>query len=163
MRVNHAGEHGAVSIYTGQLFVARFLATPLVAELTMFRSHEQQHRAIFARELERRGLAHCKSYQLCALGGFALGIMTGLLGARAISVTTVAVEKVVLRHLQMQLSELGNHDPHASTAISAILAEEQLHHDQARRHLDSGNLLSAMLTALVSTATESVIWLGMRI
>lgn len=98
MKVNHAGEHGAISIYTGQIFMARFTARPLLPELRAFRADEEKHRAIFYKELERRGLKRCKSYWLCAVGGYALGAATGLLGAHAISVTTVAVERTVLRH-----------------------------------------------------------------
>lgn len=162
MKVNHAGEHGAISIYTGQIFMARLTASSLVPELRAFRLDEEKHRAIFYQELQRRGLQRCKSYWLCAAGGYALGLATGLLGARAISLTTVAVERTVLRHLRRQTVLLAD-DVEAVAAISAILAEEQAHHDLAAQHAPMRAGWGRMLDAAVSGMTESVIWLGMRL
>src|ERR1051325_5248198 len=93
LKVNHAGEHGAINIYTGQMLVARLTAPSMLAELAHFKSHEQRHLAIFQAELQRRGLPRCRSYALCGIGGFALGVLTGWFGAGAIAATTVAVER----------------------------------------------------------------------
>lgn len=162
LKVNHAGEQGAVSIYSGQIFMARFTAKFLVPELLTFRAHEEKHRAIFYNELRRRGLKRCKSYWLCAAGGYVLGIGTGLFGANAISLTTVAVERTVLRHLRHQ-TELLADDADAISAISSILSEEQEHHDAGENHNRTPGVFGRMLSSAVSGATESVIWLGMRI
>lgn len=162
MQVNHAGEHGAVSIYAGQIFMARFTARSLLPELLAFKADEETHRTIFYIELERRGLSRCKSYWLCAAGGYALGIGTGLFGAHAISLTTVAVERTVLRHLRHQ-TELLAGDVEAVSAISGILNDEQEHHDAAASHNRTTGIFGRMLSSAVSGATESVIWLGMRL
>jgi len=162
LKVNHAGEHGAVHIYAGQILVARLTAPSLVEELRVFKSHEERHRSIFAAELARRGVPRCKSYFLCAIGGFALGVITGTLGKSAISATTVAVERVVLRHLTHQLNSLGP-DLQAKKAISAILAEEQEHHDRSAHHAGAGRFWPSVLGPIVGASTESVIWLGMRL
>jgi ubiquinone biosynthesis monooxygenase Coq7 len=163
LKVDHAGEHGAVCIYTGQLHAARFTAPTLVDELVHFRADEQRHRAIFGAELHRRGQRRCRSYWLCGLGGYVLGLITGLLGQVAIAATTVAVERVVLRHLQHQLEVLQGVDTAAIRAIAAIVEEEQQHHDGSRRHLPAGSLWVKTMTPVVSAATETVIWLGMRL
>ena len=163
LKVDHAGEFGAISIYTGQILMAKLFARDLVAELIEFRSHERGHRAIFGAELERRGRPRCRSYWLCGLGGLILGLTTGLLGRKAISATTVAVESVVLRHLERQLVELRGIDDAAVVAISAIVAEERLHHDQAASHVAESSFWSRLLNPVVSSATEAVIWMGMRI
>lgn len=110
IKVDHAGEHGAICIYTGQILMARLTAPAMVAELREFRSHEQRHRALFAAELQRRGRRRCRSYWLCGVGGFVLGAVTGLLGRSAIAATTVAVEHVVPRHLMHQIDVLKDHD-----------------------------------------------------
>jgi 3-demethoxyubiquinol 3-hydroxylase len=162
LKVNHAGEHGAVHIYAGQILVGRLTAPALVDELRTFQQHEERHRSIFAEELRRRGTAKCRSYWLCAAGGFLLGVVTGLFGRRAIAATTVAVEHVVLRHLSHQLATLGP-DLMAKKAISAILAEEQEHHDRSAHHAGSGQFWPRLLGPVVAASTESVIWLGMRL
>ena len=163
MKVNHAGEHGAVNIYAGQIAAARLRARILLPELGEFKAHEERHRTIFAGELKRRGLPRCRSYWLCGAGGYVPGFLTGLMGVRSIATATVAVERVVLRHLRQQLVDIGATDPDATAAISAILSEEQHHHDQAASHTRNAGLIARMIGSVISAATESVIWIGMRI
>ena len=163
LKVNHAGEHGAINIYSGQIVMARFTARAMVDELQEFRLHEQRHRTIFEAELQRRGRRRCRSYWLCGIGGFVLGIVTGLCGRHAIAATTVAVERVVLRHLEHQVVVLGGSDPSAVAAIEAIVQDEQLHHDQSASHVHADGLWYKVLSPIVSASTEAVIWLGMRL
>lgn len=164
LKVNHAGENGAIHIYAGQIITARLTAPALVAELREFKSHEERHRAIFAVELQRRGVRRCRSFLLCGAGGFLLGLITGLFGRSAIAATTVAVERVVLGHLQHQLRTLAGQDDAAVAAIGLIVQEEQAHHDQSAAHLAAaGRLWPRLLTPIVAASTESVIWLGMRL
>ncbi|WP_198651584.1 demethoxyubiquinone hydroxylase family protein [Dyella sp. C11] len=163
MKVDHAGEFGAICIYTGQIWMARFRAPGLILELMEFRSHERRHRAIFGAELERRGQRRCRSYFLCGAGGLLLGLITGLLGRSAIAATTVAVESVVLSHLEQQLECLRDVDPEAASAISAIVQEEKEHHDRSAAHVVATNFWYRTLRPVVAAGTESVIWLGMRL
>ena len=85
LKVNHAGEHGAVNIYRGQRLACFWRDAGLKRELEEFRAHEERHRAIFAAELERRGLRRCRSYGLCGLGGLMLGLVTGICGRASIA------------------------------------------------------------------------------
>jgi ubiquinone biosynthesis monooxygenase Coq7 len=163
IKVNHAGEHGAICIYAGQIHAARLTAPSMVTELLEFRSHEQRHRAIFEAELQQRGRSRCRSYWLCGIGGYVLGLVTGVCGAGAIAATTVAVERVVLLRLQRQLAELRHSDAAAVSAISAIVAEEQQHHDRSAAVAPRGGVWSKVLGPVVSASTEAVIWLGMRL
>ena len=163
LKVNHAGENGAVHIYMAQAMVARLTASSLRSELLEFKLHEEGHRAIFWAELQRRGRTKCRSYFLCGLGGFVLGFVTALMGRSAISATTVAVERVVLRHLHDQILLLGDSDASAVQAIQAIFVEEQLHHDQAAGHAAHHGTWVRLLQPVVSLSTEVVIWLGMKL
>jgi len=163
MKVNHAGENGAVCIYSAQILLARWTAPSWVAELREFREHELRHRRIFLDELERRGMRRCRSYLLCGLGGYVLGLVTGAFGRGAIAATTVAVERVVLGHLRHQLAALDGTDAHAADAVRAIVHEEQEHHDRASLHARASRVWLAILAPLVAAATEVVIWTGMRL
>jgi ubiquinone biosynthesis monooxygenase Coq7 len=162
LKVNHAGENGAINIYRGQVFISRVRAPNLVPELREFQSHEEGHRAIFWAELQRRGRARCGSYHLCGVGGLGLGIVTGILGRSAVAATTVAVESVVLRHLEAQLLALRETDAPAHAAVAAIVREEREHHDRAAA-ATSSSIWVKVLTPVVSVSTEVVIWLGMRL
>ncbi|MEO5773346.1 MAG: demethoxyubiquinone hydroxylase family protein [Sphingomicrobium sp.] len=162
IKVDHAGEHGAVSIYRAQRWVASWRAPSIQAEIDTFIDHEQSHRTLFAAELNRRGVRRCRSYHLCGLGGLVLGFVTGLLGPRAIAITTEAVESVVLKHLEHQLMNLASADPEAAAVIAQIVTDEIEHHNRARAHLLTRHWMDRFLAPAVRTATEAVIWLGMR-
>lgn len=162
LKVDHAGEHGAVNIYRGQLLVAHLTASDYRPEIAEMRAHEERHRAIFANELSRRGQRHCRSYWLCGTGGLLLGLMTGLLGGQAIAATTAAVERVVLRHLDEQLTVLKS-DQAATAAIMAIIDDERQHHDLSLRRIARDTLVVRAVTRLVEASTETVIWLGMKL
>ena len=163
IKVNHAGEHGAVNIYRAQLLASWWRKSDLKSELREFLEHEKRHRAIFEAELARRRRHRCRSYWLCGIGGFVLGLITGCCGRSSIAATTVAVESVVLRHLQAQLAALSSVDLAAVSAIRLIYADELAHRDRAALESKAGMFWSRLLRPLVSWATESVIWLGMRL
>jgi ubiquinone biosynthesis monooxygenase Coq7 len=55
MKVDHAGEHGAVNIYRAQLLACRWRRSDITSELREFLDHEMRHRGVFAPELIRRG------------------------------------------------------------------------------------------------------------
>ena len=75
----------------------------------------------------------CRSFHFCGAGGYVLGFLTALFGRSAVAATTVAVERVVLRHLENQLQQLAGLDRAAYTAVAAIISEEQEHHDRGER------------------------------
>jgi ubiquinone biosynthesis monooxygenase Coq7 len=163
MKVDHAGEHGAVCIYRAQRWFARWRAPELVPELDGFLAHERGHRALFGAELQRRRQLRCRSYFWCGLGGFTLGAFTGLAGAQAIAATTVAIERVVLRHMREQVEELIGTDDEAVTALRQVIGEEQEHHDLSVARLERAGYWPKLINPIVSASTEAVIWLGMRL
>ncbi|MEL1263952.1 demethoxyubiquinone hydroxylase family protein [Pseudoxanthomonas putridarboris] len=163
LKVDHAGEHGAVNIYRTQILVSRFTAPRLTATLREFMAHEMRHRALFEERLQARGVRRCRSYPLCGLGGYVLGLVTALLGRSAIAATTHAVEDVVLGHLEAQVERLRHLDPDACAAVSDIIADEREHHRHGERLMRAGDFWPALITPVVRASTEAVIWLGMRL
>lgn len=129
MKVDHSGEHGAICIYTAQRWIARWRAPDMVNELDHFMEHERKHRSIFAEQLKARGRPRCRSYHLCGIGGVTLGLITGLMGRKAIAATTVSIERIVLRHLEEQVAELALADAEATRALKSIIADEKERHD----------------------------------
>lgn len=162
LRVDHGGEHGAVHIYKAQAFICTWRAPDLVDELRAFRAHEERHRAIFAAELQKRGVRQGFGFRLCAVGGYVLGLVTGVIGRSAIAATTYAVERVVLRHLGEQLEFLRGEDSGAYAAVEAIVAEERLHHNSALANIDRDVFWPKVVVPVVTAATEFVIWVGMH-
>lgn len=162
IKVDHAGENGAVNIYRAQRLVARLRAPPLLKQLAEFQQHEEEHRRIFQEHLARIGVRRCVSYHLSGIGGFSLGFVTGIIGPSAIAATTFAVEHVVLRHLEEQLEYLRSAAPDACGCVTQIYNDERAHHDAAQAALTRGRWLTRVLIAVVQFCTEQVIRIGMR-
>lgn len=163
MKVDHAGEHGAVCIYRAQRWFARWRVPDMVGELDGFLAHERGHRALFAAELRRRGRGRCRSYFWCGIGGLLLGAVTGIAGRSAIAATTVAIERVVLRHMHEQIAALQGVDEPAVRTLTIIIAEEQEHHDLSAARLPPAGFWQRLIDPVVSVSTEAVIWMGMRL
>lgn len=154
LRVDHAGEYGAIRIYQAQLWAARWRSPDLVPALRGILDHELRHRELFGQLMRDRRIAPCHVLALWGLGGLSLGLFTGLLGRNAVLTCTAAVERTVHRHLDDQLRWLGETQPDVSRTVAAIQAEELGHlawaeHDGVRRdHLDG----------IIVLATELLIW-----
>ena len=162
IKVDHAGEYGAICIYRAQRWFAHWRAPDMIGELDRFLDHELGHRARFGAELGRRNRRRCRSYHLCGLGGFILGVVTGMAGRGAIAATTVAIERVVLRHMSAQIEALVGKDEEAVALLRQIIVEEREHHDVSAVRLNP-LFWPKLLNPLVSVSTEAVIWLGMRL
>ena len=163
IRVDHAGEQGAICVYRAQWAVAGLTAPSMRERLADFLVHEKRHRSIFGAALMTRGLPRARSYVLCSAGGYMLGIVTGLLGRRAIAATTIALESVVVRHLNAQRDELAAIDPAVAELIASIVEDEQLQHDRSLDQIDLDRSWLRGVSSLVRQATEAAIWLGMKL
>lgn len=158
LRVNHAGEVGAIRIYAAQIFVARRLRPDAVPFLEDTIAHERRHAATFRELMWPRGTRPCNVLPLWGLGGTALGLFTALIGTNAIMICTEAVERVVHAHLNAQLAFLGDRDTVLSDAVRAVRDEEVGHHDRARDARTSFGFGARMLDGLVAGATSLLIW-----
>jgi 3-demethoxyubiquinol 3-hydroxylase len=162
LKVNHAGEFGAVNIYRAQIWVSRNLGRDYVPALEQFMEDEMRHMNLFWTEILRRDGIKCKSFWLCGAGGWALGIVSALLGKTGVMACTWAVESVVVSHLYQQLDYLkGKNDLAAYDTVKSILDDEESHRDMGRAE-GGGNVLYAPFRFMVSMFTESVIRIGMR-
>ncbi len=158
LRVNYAGEYGAIRIYGAQIAVARRLHTAVVPFLEETLAHERRHAASFRELMWPRGTRPCRAMPLWGIGGTLLGLFTGLLGANAIMVCTEAVERTVHAHLNKQLAFLGTRDPVLSDAIRAVRDEEVGHHDRAHAARTSFGFAARALDAFVAATTWLLIW-----
>lgn len=160
LRVNHAGEYGAIRIYQAQIVVARFIAPDLLPFLTETLSHEKEHRRRFRELMTLRSVYPCGAMPVWGIGGYAMGFVTALLGRDAILVCTESVERTVHAHLDKQLDALGTTDSEVSTVIRAIQQEELGHLDHALTNRTSNALFLRWLSRGISLATATLIWLS---
>ena len=162
LKVNHAGEFGAINIYRSQILVSRLFRRSYVPLLESFMADEKRHLDVFWTEIQRRDGIKCKSYWLCGLGGWVMGFISAAFGKNGVMACTLAVESVVANHLHNQLIYLEQkNDIEAYSAINSILEDEENHRDVGQQQ-GGTNVLYAPFRFAISLFTEGVIRLGMR-
>ncbi len=130
LRVDQAGEFGAVRIYAGQLAVMGNRA-PHSAEIASMAQQEAEHRAKFDRLIAERGVRPTALQPVWHVAGFALGAATALIGPEAAMACTAAIEEEIDRHYSAQLDELGSDDPELGTMIEEFRDDERAHRETA--------------------------------
>ena len=160
LRVNHAGEYGAIRIYSAQIGVARRWLPDVVPALAEMLGHEKQHCSKFFAAMPARGSRPCRIMSLWSMGGWLLGFLTALAGRQSIWVCTAAVEAAVHRHLDDQLHFLAGRDADLHAIILSIREEELAHLHHAEAHLGTPGILQKGLRAAISTITDALIWLS---
>ena len=162
LKVNHAGEFGAINIYRSQIFFSKLFLKDMVPLLESFLDDEKRHLEIFWQEIQARNGVRCKSYWLCGFGGYVMGFISSLLGRRGIEACTWAVESVVIEHLENQLIYLKEKDDQAAyKAVESILEDEKNHRDNGAG-TGATNLWYKPLRFCISLFTETTIRFGMR-
>jgi 3-demethoxyubiquinol 3-hydroxylase len=160
VRVNHAGEYGAIRIYSAQIGVASRLYPDVVPALAEMLGHERAHCAAFYGAMPARGSRPCRVMSLWGLGGSLLGFLTALLGRQGIWVCTAAVEAAVHRHLDDQLHFLQGRDAELHAIILSIREEELAHLHHAETHLHQPTARQHLLRSTISVVTDALIWLS---
>lgn len=130
LRVDQAGEFGAVRIYAGQLAVMGNRA-PHSGEVAAMAAQEAGHREKFDRLIAERGVRPTALQPVWHVAGFALGAATALLGPEAAMACTAAIEEEIDRHYTAQLEELDGDDPQLGAMIEAFRDDERAHRDAA--------------------------------
>lgn len=133
LRVDHAGELGAVAIYRGQRAVLgeRRGQARISGQLADMEAHEAAHLARFDQLVAERGVRPTALAPVWRLAGFALGAGTALLGPKAAHACTEAVETVIAEHYAGQIEELAELEPALAGELAAFREEELAHRDLA--------------------------------
>lgn len=153
LRVNHAGELGAVHIYRGQRAVLGGAPghEALSETLKRMESHEARHLARFEALLNETQTRPTLLAPLWRAAAFALGAGTALLGERMAHLCTEAVESVIEVHYAQQIAELEGQDPVLAAELSGFRNDELAHKQEAiesgSRQAPGGALVAAVIRA----------------
>ncbi|MEI9995937.1 MAG: demethoxyubiquinone hydroxylase family protein [Rhizomicrobium sp.] len=134
IRVDHAGEYGAVRIYEGQLAVLGRSNSPAADAIRHMAEQEQRHLKTFDALVNERRVRPTALEPVWRVAGFALGAATALLGEKAAMACTAAVEEVIDQHYAAQVARLGDSDPALKATVEDFRAEEIAHRDAALAH-----------------------------
>ena len=133
IRVDHAGERGAVKIYEGQLLALNTLVKneSLKKTIEEMKIHEIEHCQFFENEIKKRNIRPTKFLPLWDLLGVGLGFGSTLLGKKAAMLCTASVEEVIDEHYLNQINQLGKSEKDLKKKITKFRQDEIDHKDIA--------------------------------
>ena len=131
IRVDHAGERGAVKIYEGQLLALNTLVKDdnLKKVVEEMKVHEKEHCEFFEKEIKKRNIKPTKFLPLWDLLGVGLGFGSTLLGKKAAMLCTASVEEVIDKHYLNQINQLDADEEQLKRKIIKF-REDELHHKE---------------------------------
>jgi len=133
LRVDHAGEYGAVQIYKGQRAVFDKLPhkARIAGLLKEMEEGEYEHLQAFDDLLMEHKSRPTVFAPIWDVAGFALGAGTALMGEKAAMACTSAVEEVIEQHYKAQAEEVGDTDPEMRDRFLKFREDEIGHKDTA--------------------------------
>ena len=133
IRVDHAGERGAVKIYEGQLLALNTFVKDdsLKKTIEEMKVHEKEHCDFFENEIKKRKINPTKLLPLWDLLGVGLGFGSTLLGKKAAMLCTASVEEVIDEHYLSQIKQLGDDEKNLKKKITKFRQDELNHKDIA--------------------------------
>ncbi len=133
IRVDHAGERGAIKIYEGQLLALSTVVknNDLKEMIKDMKEHEQEHCNFFEDEIRKRNIRPTKLLPLWDLLGLGLGFGSTILGKKATMLCTASVEEVIDGHYKNQIDQIGPDEIELKKNIIKFRNDEINHKDIA--------------------------------
>ena len=165
IRVDHAGERGAIKIYEGQLLALKtFYKDPeLLKTVEEMKVHEQEHCDFFEGEIKKRKINPTKFLPLWDLLGVGLGFGSTILGKKAAMLCTASVEEVIDEHYQNQIDQLGSDEKELKKKIIKFRNDELHHKDIAYEKGASKEGLYSLLDKLIKSSSRIAINISEKI
>ena len=165
IRVDHAGERGAVKIYEGQLLALKTICKDSKLEKTIeeMKIHELEHRNFFESEIKKRNITPTKLLPLWDLLGVGLGFGSTILGRKAAMLCTASVEEVIDEHYQNQIEQLGTDEKTLKDKIIKFRQDELHHKDIAYEKGATKKGLYSILDKIIKTGSKAAIKISEKI
>ena len=159
IRVDHAGERGAIKIYEGQLLALKTFRqnASLKRKIEEMKEHEKEHYEYFDNEIKKRSIKPTKLLPLWDIMGVALGFGTAMLGEKAAMLCTASVEEVIDGHYQDQTYKLGEDEESLKQKIKKFRQDELDHKDFAYEEGATKKGLYNILDKVIKTSSRIAI------
>jgi len=160
IRVDQAGEYGAVRIYKGQMAVlGKGDKKDLLQHML---DQEEVHLDTFNKMAAQRRVRPTFMTPVWHMAGFALGAGTALLGEKAAMACTVAVEETIDAHYADQIKELGDSEPELHDTFVKFREEELEHRDIGYEHGAKQAPAYGLLSKAIKSGSKVAIWVSER-
>ena len=165
IRVDHAGERGAVKIYEGQLLALNTIIKDenLKKTIEEMKIHEKEHCEFFENEIKKRKIKPTKFLPLWDLLGVGLGFGSTILGKKAAMLCTASVEEVIDEHYQNQINQLGPDEKSLKKKIIKFREDELHHKDIAYDNGATKKGLFGVLDKVIKTSSRIAITISEKI
>ena len=159
IRVDHAGERGAVKIYEGQLLALNTLVKneDLKKTIEEMKVHEIEHCQFFEKEIKKRNIKPTKFLPLWDLLGVGLGFGSTLLGKKAAMLCTASVEEVIDKHYLGQINQLGPEEKELKKKITKFRDDELHHKDIAYEEGATKKGIYSIMDKIIKTGSKIAI------
>ena len=165
IRVDHAGERGAIKIYEGQLLALKTIMKneELKAKIEEMKVHEEEHAEFFENEIKKRNIKPTKFLPLWDLLGLGLGFGSTILGNKAAMLCTASVEEVIDEHYQNQINKLEDDEKTLKKKIIKFREDELHHKDIAYENGASKDGFYSILDKVIKTGSRIAITISEKI
>jgi len=165
IRVDHAGERGAIKIYEGQLLALKTIKQDesLRNKIEEMKEHELKHLEYFEKEIQKRKIKPTYLLPLWDVMGVALGFGTALLGKKATMLCTASVEEVIEDHYQNQLKKLGNDEMELKSKIEEFKGDEINHKNIAYELGATNKGFYSLMDKVIKTGSKIAITISEKI
>jgi ubiquinone biosynthesis monooxygenase Coq7 len=165
IRVDHAGERGAIKIYEGQLlalntFIKDDNLKKIIEEMKI---HEKEHCDYFENEIRKRNIKPTKFLPLWDLLGVSLGFGSTILGKKAAMLCTASVEEVIDEHYSIQIKQLENDEKKLKRKIIKFREDELHHKDIAYKEGATKKGIYSILDKIIKTGSKIAINISEKI
>jgi ubiquinone biosynthesis monooxygenase Coq7 len=159
IRVDHAGERGAIKIYEGQLLALKTFKQDedLKKKLEDMKEHETEHFEFFDNEIKKRNIKPTKFLPIWDLLGVTLGFGTAMLGKKAAMLCTASVEEVIDDHYKSQTYKLGEDEKLLKEKIEKFRQDELDHKDIAYEEGATKKGVYKVLDKVIKTSSRIAI------
>ena len=165
IRVDHAGERGAIKIYEGQLLALNTIVKndELKKKIEEMQIHEREHCNYFEKEIKRRNIKPTKFLPLWDLLGVGLGFGSTLIGKKAAMLCTASVEEVIDKHYQNQINQLKNDEKELKSKIIKFRDDELHHKDIAYKEGATKEGFYSIMDKIIKTGSKIAIGISEKI
>ena len=165
IRVDHAGERGAIKIYEGQLLALNTLIKDESLKKTIeeMKVHEKEHCDYFENEIKKRNIKPTKLLPLWDLLGVGLGFSSAMMGKKATMLCTASVEEIIDGHYQNQLNQINSDEKNLKKKIKKFRDDEIHHKNIAYDNGASKEGLYSILDKIIKTGSKVAISISEKI
>ena len=165
IRVDHAGERGAIKIYEGQLLALNTIVKDekLKKKIEEMQLHEREHCNYFENEIKIRSIKPTKFLPLWDLLGVGLGFGSTLLGKKATMLCTASVEEVIDEHYQNQIEQINDDEKDLKNKIVKFRDDELHHKDIAYEEGATKDGIYSVMDKIIKTGSRIAIRISEKI